>query len=318
MPHDAARPVSIADVRRAHGRIAAHVRRTPVLRAEIETVGGPVPVVFKLEYLQLGGSFKARGSVNAVVSARDAGALSDSGVVVASGGNAAIGAAHAARIVGTRCTVVVPENAPPVKVAALQALGADVRLVGSRYQDAAETASVLAVETGALLLHAYDLPEVVAGAGTIALELAADIPGPQTIVACVGGGGLLGGLAAAQRRGDRLVGAEPTGASSLHQAVQACAPVSVELDSIAADSLGATRIGDICWSTIAGAAVDSVVVSDNEIITARRMLWDRFRIVVEHGTATAVAAVVEGHVTPTPDSTLCVLLCGANTRLDDL
>ena len=318
MPTNAARPVTIADVRRARGRIATHVRRTPVLRAEIDTVSGSVPVVFKLEYLQLGGSFKARGSVNAVLAARDAGKLTDSGVVVASGGNAAIGAAHAARIVGTRCTVVVPENAPPVKVTALRDLGADVRLHGSRYHDAAEFAGALATKTGALLLHAYDLPDIVAGAGTIALELAADVPGPQTVVACVGGGGLLGGLAAAQRPGDRLVGAEPTGASSLHQAVKAGGPVSVELDSIAADSLGATRIGDICWSTIADKAVESVVVSDDEIIAARRMLWERFRIVVEHGTATAVAAVAAGLVKPAPDSTLCVLLCGANTRLDDL
>lgn len=318
MPINATRPVTISDVRRARGRIAAHVRRTPVLRAEIDTISGRVPVVFKLEYLQLGGSFKARGSVNTVLAAREADRLPDAGVVVASGGNAAIGAAHAARIVDARCTVVVPENAPPVKVAVLRELGADVRLVGSQYSEAAAAAATFATESGALELHAYDLPDVVAGAGTIALELAADVPGPLTTVVCVGGGGLLAGLAAAQRPGDHLVGAEPAGAACLHQAIEAGEPTSVELDSIAADSLGATMIGDICWSTITDSSLDSVVVSDDEIIAARRMLWRQFRIVVEHGTATAVAAVIGGQVRVAHDSTLCVLLCGANTRLDDL
>ncbi|MGC4962207.1 serine/threonine dehydratase [Gordonia sp. DT101] len=305
--------VTLDDVVAARERIAGSLRRTPVLRTSIDTIDGPVDVVFKLEYLQAGGCFKPRGSLNAVRHARDEELLDDAGVLVASGGNAAIGAAWAARIAATRCTVVVPETAPQVKVDSLRALGAEVHHVGDRYQHAADAAAEMAKRSGALLLHAYDQPDIVAGAGTIGLELADDIDGPLTTVVCVGGGGLLGGLTAVQRPGDRIVGAEPAGSSCLHQALEAGHPVSVELDSVAADSLGATRLGDVCWSTIAGRAVTSVVVSDPELIAARRHLWDAFRILVEPGTATAVAAVLTGAVRPEPDSTLCVVLCGANT-----
>lgn len=307
--------VTRADVIAAQDRIAGRLRRTPTLRTALPTVDGPVEVVVKLEYLQLGGCFKARGSLNAVLHAADDGRLDDAGVLVASGGNAAIGAAWAGRIAGCRCTVVVPETAPTVKVERLRALGADVHLIGRRYQDAADAAAQMIRRSGALALHAYDLPDIVAGAGTIGLELAEDVDGPLTCVVCVGGGGLLGGMTAATGPGDRMVGVEPIGASCLHQAIDAGRPVPVELDSVAADSLGATRLGDICWATIAGREVTSVTVSDADLIAARRMLWTDYRILVEHGTASAVAAICTGQVTATPDTTLCVVLCGANTPL---
>ncbi|MGW0038913.1 serine/threonine dehydratase [Gordonia sp. NPDC003376] len=311
-------PVTPADVLAARERIAGLVRHTPVWRTSLDTTDGPVEVVFKLEYTQLGGCFKARGSVNAVIAARTAGRLTDAGVLVASGGNAAIGAAWAARIADTSCSVVVPESAPPVKVAALRALGAAVHLIGDRYQDAADAATEMAAASGALLLHAYDLPEIVAGAGTIGLELSEQVHGPLTTVVCVGGGGLLGGMSATLRTGDHLVGAEPEAASCLHAALAAGHPVPVDPEGIAADSLGATRVGAICWASIADRPVTSVVVSDEQIVAARSMLWERFRIVVEHGTATAVAAVTTGRVQPVPGTTLAIVLCGANTRLDDL
>lgn len=306
-----------ADVDLAAATISPLLRRTPTLRTAIETVDGPRDVVFKHEYLQLGGCFKVRGSLWATLHARAEGALTDAGVLVASGGNAAIGAAWAARIAGVPCTVVIPETAPEVKVQTLRTLGAQVHLVGLRYQDAADAAGELAAATGALPLHAYDLPDIVAGAGTIGLELTEDFPDPLTTVVCVGGGGLLAGLAATLRPGDRLVGAEPLGASCLHQARAAGSPVPVELESVAADSLGATRVGDICWDTAAQHPdVDSVLVTDAQLMAARRMLWDSHRILVEHGTAAAVAAVTTGAVRPEPDSTLCIVLCGANTGFD--
>lgn len=301
----------------ARARIDGWLRRTPILRSQLSTVNGPVDVVFKLEYLQFGGCFKVRGSLNAIVHARRDGRLSEAGVLVASGGNAAIGAAWAARLVGTACTVVVPTTAPRVKVDMLRSLGAQVHLVGDRYEQAARAAAGLAQESGALALHAYDLPDIVAGAGTIALELAEDVDGPLTTVVCVGGGGLLGGLTAALRPGDRLVGAEPVGASCLHQAIAAGRPVPVVLDSVASDSLGATQIGEICWELVAGQpGVGSVIVEDENIVAARAALWRDHRIVVEHGTAAAVAAVTTGQVRPQDDSTLCIVLCGANTALD--
>ena len=305
------------DILAARARIAGRVRRTPVLRTEINTVDGPVEVALKLEFTQLGGSFKVRGSLNATLHAQEQGLLGDAGVLVASGGNAAIGAAHAARIAGVPCTVVVPETAPAIKVAALRELGAQVHLRGDRYQVAADAAATMAAESGALLLHAYDLPDIVAGAGTIASELAADVGGPLTIVTCVGGGGLIAGLTTGMRAGDRIVGAEPAGASCLSQALAAGRPVPTELGSIAADSLGATEVGEICWDTVAGRDdASSVVVTDDDIIAARAALWHDHRLLVEHGTAAALAAVTTGQVTGGPDSTLCVVLCGANTSPD--
>uniref|UniRef100_UPI003D8C200A serine/threonine dehydratase n=1 Tax=Gordonia sp. B7-2 TaxID=3420932 RepID=UPI003D8C200A len=308
--------VNLGAVMAARLRIEGRLRRTPILRAPMETVNGSVEVAFKLEYLQLGGSFKARGSLNAVLAARESGLLSSAGVVVASGGNAAIGAAWAARLVGASCTVVVPVTAPQVKVDTLRALGADVHLVGDRYAQAAEAAHAMADDRGALRLHAYDLPDIVAGAGTIELEIADDLDGPVTTVACVGGGGLLAGLTAALRPGDRVIGVEPVGASCLHQALAAGVPVPTELDSVAADSLGATEVGDICWDLVSGnRQVSSVIVTDDDIIAARAQLWRDHRILVEHGTASSVAAIMTGQVRPQEDSTLCVVLCGANTTL---
>ncbi|GAB88759.1 serine/threonine dehydratase [Gordonia rhizosphera] len=303
------------DVLAAETRIAGSLRRTPGLHTTVDTVDGPCEVVFKLEYTQVGGCFKPRGSLNAIRHADESGRLGEAGVLIASGGNAAIGAVWAARIAGTTCTVVVPQTAPQVKVDTLRGLGAEVAQVGDRYQVAADAAVELAQQRGALLLHAYDQPDIVAGAGTIGLELAEDVDGPLTTVVSVGGGGLLGGLAATLRPGDRLVGVEPVGSSCLHQALEAGHPVAVDLDSVAADSLGATRVGDICWATVADRPVSSVVVTDEQLTSARRYLWESFRILVEHGTATAVAAVLAGVVRPEPDSTLCVVLCGANTSL---
>ena len=310
-------PVTADEVRAARERIAPHVRRTPTMRLSLPTPAGAIAVVAKLEFTQIGGSFKLRGSLNAVRHAQDDGRLTDAGVIVASGGNAAIGAAHAARIVGTPCTVVVPTTAPQVKVDALHALGATVHLVGDRYQQAADAAHAMAVSTGALPLHAYDLPDIVAGAGTIASEIAEDIDGPVTTVVCVGGGGLLAGLIAAARDSDTAVGAEPVGSSCLDQALAAGRPVDVENTSVAADSLGATRVGSLCWAAVDSAttSVATVTVTDDDIIAARRHLWSDARIVVEHGTATSVAAVMTGAVVPQPDTTLCVVLCGANTAV---
>ncbi|SIR80019.1 serine/threonine dehydratase [Williamsia sterculiae] len=304
---------SLADVSAAAVRTAGVVRHTPVLATTVPTPAGEVPVVFKLEYLQRGGTFKFRGSANAVLSAREHGTLGSAGVVVASGGNAAIGAAHAAKLVDVPCTVVVPETAPTVKVAALRALGAVVHQVGDRYAEAAHAAEDLAQTTGALRLHAYDLPDIVAGAGTLGLELRAQVAGPLTVSVCVGGGGLLSGIATAAGADDTLVAVEPERAPTLHAALDAGAPVDVDVSGVAADSLGATRVGAICWATVTRRPVTSLLVTDDEIVAARALLWDRFRIVVEHGTAAALAPVLSGVLTPSIGHHLVVVLCGANT-----
>nr|WP_214633091.1 serine/threonine dehydratase [Spelaeibacter cavernicola] len=299
-----------SDVLAASERLVGRVRRTPVLQTTVITDrGDDVPVALKLEYLQAGGSFKIRGSLNALLAA----ATPPERVVIASGGNAGIAAAIASRQQQIPCVVVVPTTAPHAKVQALQGLGAEVVLHGDRYADAFQRATDIATEQGALQLHAYDLPDVVAGAGVIGLEIAEQIPACTSILVAVGGGGLVAGIAAATGDGVKIVGVEPTGIPTLHAALAAGTPVDVNVNSIAADALGASRLGTIAMDVVQRRGVESVLVDDAAIVAARRQLWERYRIVVELAGATALAAIICGAYVPAPDEHPVVVLCGANT-----
>jgi len=300
------------DVRAAAQRIGDRVRRTPVLRAD-------GPVWFKLEHTQHTGSFKTRGMLNQVLAAAERGALPDTGVVAASGGNAGLAAAYAARELAVPAEVYVPENAPPVKVAKLAKLGARVVQVGNEYAEAYAAAKVRAEATGALFCHAYDDPHMVAGNGTLGLELLDQIPsGFDTVLVAVGGGGLIGGVIAALRAHHRIIAVEPTTAAALHEALRAGKPVDVPVSGVAADSLGARRAGRIAFDLARDAGIHSLLVDDKAIVDARRRLWDDYRLAVEHGTAAAYAALTSGAYLPAPAERVVVLLCGANTNPDDL
>lgn len=301
-----------SEVESARRRIEGRVRRTPLLDVGDEFGG---VTWLKLEFLQHAGSFKARGAFNRILSAQEGGVLDpEVGVVAASGGNAGLAHAFAARSLGVPATVFVPENAPAVKVAKLRALGAEVVLHGQEYAVAYDAAVAHASSTGAVLCHAYDQPEIAAGAGTLALEILEDLQSQvDTIVVAVGGGGLLAGVAAAAEGAARVVGVEPTGVPTLHAALAAGAPTDVVVDSIAADSLGARRLGDIAFAVARRTGVQSVLVSDEAIVDARRLLWDRYRLLVEHGAATAIAALTTSAYVPEPGERVVVVLCGANT-----
>jgi threonine dehydratase len=299
--------VTRSDVLRAAARIGERVRHTPVL-----DVDGSV--CLKLEYLQHSGSFKARGAFNRILAAAQAGELTAAGVVAASGGNAGLAFAYAAGCVAVPAEVYVPETAPAVKVAKLRALGATVVQHGQEYVAAYEAARKRQAETGAVFCHAYDQPEVVAGQGTVALEL----PAVDTVLVAVGGGGLVSGIAAALRGRSRVVGVEPESCPTLHAALAAGAPVDVPVGGVAADSLGARRLGDIAFDVVTGCQVGSVLVSDGAIVAARRDLWQRHRIVVEHGAATGWAALLSSAYRPEPGERVAVVLCGANTDPTDL
>lgn len=299
------------DVLAARSRVGDRVRRTPVLRVGVPTPGGEFPVALKLEHLQLGGSFKIRGSLNALLH-RPA-AQRDAPVVIASGGNAGIAAATASRMLGVACTVVVPASAPVVKVERLRALGAEVVLDGERYTDAYARATAIAVERGAQQLHAYDLPDVVAGAGVIGLELAEQVPDATTVLVAVGGGGLAAGIATALSGTTAVVGVEPTGAPTLHRALAAGRPVDVPVDSVAADALGATRLGDIAMDVARSTAMVSVLVDDDVIVDARNLLWREYRLAVEHSAAAPIAALLSGAYAPAPGERVVAVVCGANT-----
>ncbi|GID98300.1 serine/threonine dehydratase [Amorphoplanes digitatis] len=299
-----------SEVEAAARRIAGRVRRTPLLRDS--------PTLLKLEFLQHAGSFKTRGMFNKILVAAERG-LPAAGVIAASGGNAGLAAAYAARELSVPAEIYVPVTAPSVKVAKLGKLGARVVQVGDEYAEAYAAAVVQAEVTGALFCHAYDDPDMVAGNGTLGLELLEQAPdGFDTVLVAVGGGGLIAGLAAALRGRARVVAVEPYASSALHAALAAGGPVDVGVSGVAADSLGARRVGTIAYETVVAERIQSVLVDDRAIVEARRQLWEEYRVAVEHGTAAAQAALNSGAYVPDEGERVVVLLCGANTDPTDL
>ncbi|WP_314618005.1 serine/threonine dehydratase [Streptomyces stackebrandtii] len=309
------------DITTAADRVAGHVR--PVALAGPTEPGG---VHLALELMQHTGSFKARGAQNFLLAHREAGTLPDAGITIASGGNAGLACAWAAARQGVPATVFLPTTAPRVKVARLRAYGADVRLVGTEYAGALAACEEFAGTTGALASHAYDHPLIAAGAGTLLDEIRRQVPGLDTVVVAVGGGGLFAGVAtAARHHGIRTVAVEPENCRALDAALQAGRPVDVTVDSVAADSLGARRVSATAVRAAQQDGVRSLLVPDAAIVRARQALWDDRRLAVEHAAATALAAVA-GHepdvpgagYRPEPGETVCVVLCGANTDPTDL
>lgn len=306
-------PVSRADIAAAHDRIRPHVRRTPILPARFEAAAG-ADVFLKLELLQHAGSFKTRGAFNNLLSR----AVTAAGVAAASGGNHGIAVALAARRLGHKARIFIPEISPKVKVDAIRAQGAEAVVGGARYADAQAACDAFAAETGALLIHPYDAAETLAGQGTTAKEWEEDqnalgLGHLETVLIGVGGGGLIGGMAAWWAGRAKVVGVEPEGSCCLHAALAAGKPVDVDVNSVAADSLGARRAGSLVFD-IARHAVDHVaLVADDDIRAAQKLLWRDFRLVSEPGGAAALAALLSGRYKPEPGERVGVLLCGSNT-----
>ncbi|OXM50577.1 serine/threonine dehydratase [Amycolatopsis alba] len=286
------------DVLKAAEAVHPFVRRTPVLRAEVDGR----PLVLKLEHLQRSGSFKLRGAVNALVS----GPLPER-VLTASGGNHGLGVATAASLLNLPATVYVPESAPQAKTARIEAAGAKLIRHGATYAEAAAKALESASEPGTRYLHAYDDPIVVAGQGTVAAEVVQDAPDVDAFLVAVGGGGLVAGTSLA---GLPTFAAEPERCRALGAALEAGEPVDVEIDSVAASALGATRIGSVPFAVLRD-RVTSVLVSDAELLAARDRLWEEFRLAVEPAAAVGFAAWLTGR---TEGELPCVVLCGANSE----
>ncbi|MBC2878413.1 MULTISPECIES: threonine/serine dehydratase [Streptomyces] len=316
--------LTYGDIESAGRRIAGHVRPVALAPTDPEATdptGQPYELWLALEFMQHTGSFKARGALNFLQAHLDNDSLPDAGVTIASGGNAGLACAWAARRQGVRATVFLPATAPAVKVARLRGYGAEVRLVGDEYAEAASACAEFAGTTGALASHAYDHPLIAAGAGTLLDEIHRRIPDLDTVVVAVGGGGLFAGVAtAARRHGVRTVAVEPEHSRALNAALAAGQPVDVPIDSVAADSLGARRASALALRVAQQGDVHSVLVPDSEIVRARQGLWDERRIAVEHGGATALAALTAGEADsasygyrPRAGEKVCVVLCGANT-----
>jgi len=300
--------ITAADVSQAHLRIRGRIRRTPVVELPPGTFGLPAPLSLKLELLQHAGSFKPRGAFNRVLSSRAPAA----GLIAASGGNHGAAVAHVGRALSLPTEIFVPEIAAPAKVARIRADGARVEVVGKTYAEALQASTRRAAETGALVVHAYDQPEVVAGQGTVALEWSEQAPPLDVVLVAVGGGGLLGGVAAWFDGRVRVVAVEPEGCPTLHRALQAGRPVDVEVGGIAADSLGARRIGELALEVARRTGVESVLVSDQAIREAWRTLWRELRVAAEPGGAAALAAILSGAWRARPGERVGVLVCGGN------
>lgn len=303
-------PVTPADVEAARSRIAGRVRRTPVLELEPGAFGVAGRLTLKLELLQHTGSFKPRGAFNRMLAAE----VPEIGVIAASGGNFGLAVAYAARELGHRAEVFVPETSPTVKARRIAAQGAEVRVVPGYYDDALEASRTRAAETGALVMHAFDQPEVVAGQGTIAAELAEQVPGADTALVAIGGGGLIGGIAGWYEGRTRVVGVEPDRCPTMSEALRAGRPIPVEVGGYAADSLGARQAGDIAFAVASRYVEHVLLVTDDAIRDAQRRLWEHVRVVAEPGGAAALAALLSGRYRPDPEEHVVVLVCGANTE----
>ncbi|MBJ3777729.1 threonine/serine dehydratase [Acuticoccus mangrovi] len=288
----------------AQNRIAPYVRRTPLMQ-----LADPVRCELKLELLQVTGSFKARGAFNALLS-ND---VPEAGVAAASGGNHGAAVAHAATRLGHASAIFVPTIASRAKLRVIEAAMGDVHIGGDRYADALAACEAFQAETGAISIHAYDSPATVAGQGTVAAEWEADSTGLDTVLVAVGGGGLISGVASWFEDRVKVVGVEPQGSACLHAALAAGGPVDVEVDSIAADSLGAKRTGALNHAIAARYVDEVVLVPDHSIVEAMRTLWQTARLMVEPGGATAFAALQSGAYTPRPGERVGVLVCGGNT-----
>ena len=293
------------DIEAAHARIATHVRRTPLMET--------ADVSLKLECLQHTGSFKPRGAFNNLLSR----AAPAAGVATASGGNHGAAVAYAAQKLGLSAKVFVPEIAAPVKIEKIRSYGADIRVEGRTYFDALALCDAYVAESGALAVHAYDSPETVAGQGTVGLEWEQDLaklglPSLDAVLVAVGGGGLISGVAAWFAGRTKVIGVEPEGSRALHAAFEAGRPVDVEIKSVAADSLGARRVGALNFDICRRAVERVALVGDEAIRSAQRKLWRDFNIVAEPGGAAAYAALMSGAYRPSKGERVGVLVCGAN------
>jgi threonine dehydratase len=300
----------IESCQRRFGEGYSHfIRQTPLWKLPGRALGVDCAEVWlKLEQLQTGGSFKARGMLNRLLS----NPIPASGVIVASGGNAGIATAAAARELGVRCEVFVPEVSSPAKRVRLAALGAEVVVDGAAYADALQACLARQQQTGALLTHAYDQSEVVAGAGTLALEIEQQAGVPDAVLVSVGGGGLIAGIASWFESRSRVVALEPALAPTLFRAREAGQPVDVSVSGVAADSLGARRIGELAWAATQAHVRDALLLSDDAIRSAQLWLWKELKLAVEPAAALPLAALHSGAYVPRAGEKVCLVICGAN------
>ena len=296
----------------AYRVITPWIRRTPVLEVPGRECGlVDCRLVFKLECLQCAGSFKARGAFVHLLTRQ----VPEAGVVAASGGNHGAAVAYAASRLNVPATIFVPSISSPAKIQRIRDTGARLEIVGDRYDAALEASEAWRLKSGAMPIHAFDDTETLVGQGTLALELAEQVPAADTVLVSVGGGGLIGGIAAWYQNSLRIVGVEPEAAPTLTYALSAGRPVDAPAGGIAADSLAPRRVGQLMYSLTTRYINTVKLVSDADIVRARQVLWDTMRIAAEPGGAAAFAALLSGAYQPAAGETVAVVISGGNASL---
>ncbi|HKV91228.1 MAG TPA: threonine/serine dehydratase [Candidatus Angelobacter sp.] len=304
--------ISRTEIQDAGRRIAVHVRRTPVIALEEKAFGIDAKIFFKLECLQHTGSFKPRGAFNCILSST----IPAAGVIAASGGNHGAAVAYAAQKLGHRAEIFVPTITPAPKVERLKQYGADISITGKNYAEALEASRERAAQTGAVAIHAYDDRRVLAGQGTLGMELEEQIRSLDSVLIAVGGGGLIGGVAAWYQERVRVISVEPERAPTLHHALAAGQVVDVETGGVASDSLAASRAGELMFPIAQKFVSQALLVTDEQIIAAQKALWQDLRLIAEPGGATAFAALLAGIYKPrSANERVGVVLCGSNADL---
>lgn len=297
-------------IEQTHAVIRSHVRVTPILELAGADAGlASFQLTLKLESLQHSGSFKARGAF-ANLLLRDVPAA---GVVAASGGNHGAAVAYAAMRLGVHARIFVPTVSSPAKIARIRGYGADLVVGGERYADALAASQAYVAGSGALPVHAFDQAETLLGQGTLGLELAGQAPALDTLLVAVGGGGLIGGIAAWYAGRVQVIGVEPEAAPTLFEALRAGAPVDAPAGGVAADSLAPKRVGELMFPIAQAHVARVALVSDDAIRAAQQWLWQTVRIVAEPGGAAALAALLSGAYVPAAGERVGVVLSGGNT-----
>ncbi|MEM7060924.1 MAG: threonine/serine dehydratase [Pseudomonadota bacterium] len=296
------------DINAAADRINGYVRRTPVMSVAGADFNLGFDIDLKLELFQHTGSFKARGAFNSLLQ----GNIPPAGVVAASGGNHGAAVAYAASQLGIPARIFVPESAGATKIGLTRATGADLEVVPGFYSDAFTASEAYRARTGAVSIHAYDAPATLAGQGTVGREIELQIPDLNVLLVAVGGGGLIGGITSWFADRVKIVAVEPEAAPTLAAALRDGPDTQVDVGGVAANSLGARQIGRLSHQICSENAVQSILVSDDAITAAQKLLWDQARIAAEPGGAAALAALTSGAYQPPPDARVTVLVCGGN------
>jgi len=295
---------------RCEALIRPHIRCTPIIEIDGADIGiGSNKLCLKLELFQHSGSFKARGAFANLLTRK----IPATGVVAASGGNHGAAVAYAAMKLNVPAKIFVPTVSSPAKLQRIRDYGADLVVEGDRYADALAASEVWAKQSGALPVHAFDQDETMLGQGTIGMELEEQAPGIETLLVSVGGGGLIAGVAAWYAGRVKVIGVEPYTSPTLTKALEAGHPVDAEAGGIAADSLAPRRVGDRVFPIAEQHVHGTVLVTEEAILAAQKILWDVLRIVAEPGGVAAFSAILSGAYQPMAGERVAIVISGGNT-----